>query len=44
MGCAVIIHLADLLGQHIETSVQQIAHHMRVVAADITLLREGTVE
>src|SRR5205085_1211204 len=45
LGCAhAFVRRADLLGQHIDTSVQQIAHHVCVVAADVTLLREGTVE
>ena len=43
-GRSVLLRFANQLGQHVDPSIQQITHHVSVVAAHITLLREGTAE
>src|SRR5437588_1993896 len=43
-GRAALLCFTNKLGQHVDASVQQIAHDVSVVAAHITLLRKRTVE
>src|SRR5688572_14729710 len=44
MDGAVLFHFADLLREHVDSSVKYIAYHMGVVAAHVTLLSKRAIE